>query len=214
LASCDACDWAFDFETDIFEEVADCNSEKKAMESCLVLRTGLASRNISFVYSEMSIFFSLLGLPFLNRQKYSEINTTIGQLCISQAQEVCKANVQQEKKITLESKTINQELRKPSVELSNAQIEKMQAKELAQTLKSIGFPDLPSNSERKRVLKLLCERYDEETKRKVLQEKYVRIKVAADGMWPVRSYTNAARSSIGLGAVIGHYDQKAPGICC
>lgn len=208
LANCDDCNWAFDFETDVFEEVPEANSETRKMESCLVMRTGLASRNISFVYSEMSIFFSLLGLPFLNWQKYSEINTRVGQVCISTAQAVCQANVEQEKKMTLASTIINQELRKPCFELAHAQIEKMQAKELAQKLKGIGFPDLPSNSERKRVLKLLCERCDDEAKRKVFQEKYVRIKVAADGMWPVRSYTSSARSSLGLGAVIGHLTRK------
>jgi hypothetical protein len=74
---------------------------------------------------------------------------------------------------------------------SNGAIDKMQTKDLTKNQKKMGFPDMKANKERKRVLKLLCQKSTVDKQLKI----FVRIKLAVDGSWGVRSYTNTAHET-------------------
>ena len=207
-AQCSECGVQFQLESDYFE-VKPNKNEKVTCFSRVSQLAGIASKNMSFVFSEINMLFACLGLVFFSVRNFQWLRDYQGGVIIKLTEEVVAANLDREIEMVKNGKGLPQgiqKFRKP--EYTREQVNSMRSDELKRVLEEIGFPSLSKKEERLEAVNLLLFESDEEQKR-LFEEKYGnrifwRLDVGGDGSsWAFRSYNNNVKSAYGQAALIG-----------
>ena len=196
-------------ESDYFESKVDVAVSSSCFSRVSKL-AALASKNVSWVFNEMEMLFSVLGVGFFSSSKFGVLREEQGKHIINLAEEVVNENLEREIALVQSGKGLSQGIVNHKEGLpayTQDQIEHMTSTELGAVLDELGFPKLSKVAERRSALHHLLFETDEE-KLKAFAEKYGdvimwRLDVAGDGSWAYRSYNNNAKSPFGQAALIG-----------
>ena len=201
------CGTKFQLESDYFEAKPEA-SNKLACFSRVSQVAGIASKNMSWVVSEMQMLFAVLGVAFFSAHKFQLLRDYQGEEIIKLTEEVVSANLQREIELVKDGKGLPQGVRNDRrTAYTRNELNAMRSDQLKAVLDEIGFPSLNKKEERLEALNLLLFETDEE-KMKLFTDKYGnvqmwRLHVGADGSWAFRSYNNNVKSPFGQAALIG-----------
>ena len=206
-AQCTGCGCTFQLESDYFERKPipsdSMNSYSRISQVC-----GLASKNMSWIFSEMQMLFACLGVAFFSVHKFQMLRDYQGQTIIALTEEVVDQNLQREIEMVKCGKGLPQGVQnKRATTYTLDEIESMRSDQLKAVLDEIGYPSLSKKEERLEAVKLLLFETEEE-RMKAFHDKhgYVqmwRLDAGGDGSWAFRSYQNNVKSPYGQAALIG-----------
>jgi len=163
---------------------------------------------MSWVFSEMQMLFSVIGVAFFTPKNFQYLRNHQGAQIIKLTEEVVAANLQREIEMVKCGKGLPQGVvNEKVVAYTKEEIGTMRSDQLKAVLDEIGFPGLSKKEERLEALNLLLFEPEEE-KLKLFAEKYGntqmwRLDVGGDGSWAFRSYNNNVKSAFGQAALIG-----------
>ena len=204
---CSQCGMSFQLESDFFESKPT-DKEPITCLSRVSQLAGIASKNMSFVFSEMHMLFSCLGVDFFSFRKFQWLRDYQGREIIKLTEEVVESNLEREIEMVRNGKGLPQGLGNVrNKSYTRNQVNSMRSDELKAVLDSIGFPTLSKKEERLEAVSLLLFETDEEQLR-LFTEKHGnvemhRLDVGGDGSWAFRSYNNNVKSPYGQAALIG-----------
>ena len=203
---CSTCGSTFVLESDYFESKP--STDKSTHYSRVSQLAGIASKNMSWVFTEMQMLFSVIGVAFFTPKNFQYLRNHQGAQIIKLTEEVVAANLQREIEMVKCGKGLPQGVvNKKVVAYTKEEIGNMRSDQLKAVLDEIGFPGLSKKEERLEALNLLLFEPEEE-KLKLFAEKYGntqmwRLDVGGDGSWAFRSYNNNVKSAFGQAALIG-----------
>ena len=190
-------------------------NEVKKNDSLLSERCALGLRNISFVFEDMMMLFSAMGLKFLSVQRHKNIEERVGLHLLELTEKIVNMNLRLEKSLAKQMPSLQRKEERditPCIE-TGLDIDKMQGKMLNELLEHFNYPCKSLRvAEKKKALKLLVE--ERASLEKAVAEKYpqhdeiIAITASYDGSWHRRGYANHARSPWGQGAWIGDLSKK------
>ena len=203
---CSTCGSTFVLESDYFESKP--STDKSTHYSRVSQLAGIASKNMSWVFTEMQMLFSVIGVAFFTPKNFQYLRNHQGAQIIKLTEEVVAANLQREIEMVKCGKGLPQGVvNEKVVAYTKEEIGTMRSDQLKAVLDEIGFPGLSKKEERLEALNLLLFEPEEE-KLKLFAEKYGntqmwRLDVGGAGSWAFRSYNNNVKSAFGQAALIG-----------
>ena len=204
---CSECSTKFELESDFFEEKPN-ETDAITCFSRLSQVAGIASKNMSWVFAEMHMLFSCLGVCFFSARNFQLLRNYQGAKIITLTEQVVASNLEREIEMVKNGKGMPQgenKQRKHAYTLE--QVNAMRSDELKSVLEEMGFPTLSKKEERLQAIRLLLFESNEERLR-LFAEKYGNVQMwridgGGDGSWAFRSYNNNVKSPYGQAALIG-----------
>ena len=169
---------------------------------------GIASKNMSWVFSEMHMLFACVGLVFFSVKNFLFLRDLQGAEIIKLTDEVVSANLEREIDMVKHGKGLPQGVVKQrKTAYTPEQVNSMRSDQLKGVLEEVGFPTLSKKEERLEAVQLLLFENEKERMR-LFTEKYGnvdmwRLDAGVDGSWAFRSYNNNVKSAYGQAALIG-----------
>ena len=204
---CNECGDKYQLESDYFE-VKPTATNKISCFSRVSQVAGIASKNMSWVFSEMHMLFACVGLVFFSVKNFLFLRDLQGAEIIKLTDEVVSANLEREIEMVKHGKGLPQGVVKQrKTAYTPEQVNSMRSDQLKGVLEEVGFPTLSKKEERLEAVQLLL--FENENERmRLFTEKYGnvdmwRLDAGGDGSWAFRSYNNNVKSAYGQAALIG-----------
>ena len=137
---CSECGVRLQLESDMFEAKPK-NSELNTCYSRLSQVAGMASKNMSWIFNEMHMLFSCLGVCFFSASKFQTLRDYQGAEIIKLTEEVVAGNLEREIEMVKNGKGLPQGLVVPrNIAYTLEQINSMRSDQLNLCLKKLDFP--------------------------------------------------------------------------
>ena len=145
---CNECGDKYQLESDYFE-VKPTATNKISCFSRVSQVAGIASKNMSWVFSEMHMLFACVGLVFFSVKNFLFLRDLQGAEIIKLTDEVVSANLEREIEMVKHGKGLPQGVVKQrKTAYTPEQVNSMRSDQLKGVLEAVGFPTLSKKEER------------------------------------------------------------------